>query len=167
LYTFALITVFDELVRKYSAAAKHPLQPIPPDPLLPARPSESDPAAEGYARDHGRILAAYNELIRSYPKNARAHQGRAWILATCPDGKYRDGTSAVTSATQACRLTNWQEVSALSTLAAAYAEVGDFPSAVLWEQKAGELSAASGLGGKRNAERLALYKAGKPFRLAQ
>jgi hypothetical protein len=68
LYTFALITIFDELVYKYSDAAKHPLQPIPPDPLLPARPSESDPAAEGYARDHGRILAAYNELTVPIPK---------------------------------------------------------------------------------------------------
>jgi hypothetical protein len=167
LYRFALITAFDELVRKYAAAAKHPLRPITPDPPLPQSPSDSDPAAKGHARDHGRILAAHDELVRSYPKNALAHEGRAWILATCPNGKYRDGRSAVTSATQACRLTNWREVSALSTLAAAYAEAGDFPSAVQWEQKARELSAGAGLDGKRQAERLALYQAGKPFRLSR
>ena len=165
-YTFALAKAFDERAKKYAEAAKHPLQPVRPDPPLPQKPSDSAPTAEGYSRDHGRILAVYNELVRSYPKDARAHQGRAWILATCPDGKYRDGMSAVKSATQACKLTNWQEVSALSTLAAAYAEAGDFPSAVLWEQKAGELSAAPRLGGKRKAERLALYQAGKPFRLS-
>src|SRR5258708_31219900 len=88
-------------------------------------------------------------------------------LVTYTDGKDRDGMSAVNASTQACNLTNWQEVSAISTLAAAYAEAGDFPSAVLWEQKAGELSAAPSLGGKRKAERLALYQAGKPLCLSQ
>jgi uncharacterized membrane protein len=164
-YMSALVKAFDELVSKYADAAKHPLQAIVPDPPFPERPTDSDLVADDYSRDHGRLLAAYDELIHSYPKSARAHQGRAWILATCPDGKYRDGRSAVASATQACELTNWHEVSALSTLAAAYAEVGNFPSAVLWEQRAGDLSAASGLAGNRKAARLALYQAGKPFHL--
>jgi hypothetical protein len=166
-YTSALIKEFDDLSSKYTDAANHPLQLIPPDPLLPPILSRSFPGAEDYAPDHGQILAAYEELVRSFPKSARAHQGRAWILATCPDGKYRDGRRAVTSATQACELTDWQEVSSLSTLAAAYAEAGDFQNAVMWEQKAGALSASLGLGGKREAARLALYQAGKPFHIAR
>jgi hypothetical protein len=165
LYRFALVTAFDELVHKYAAAARQPLQPIPPDPPLPQKPADFDPTFGDYTHDYGRILAAHDELVRSYPKDARAHECRAWILATCPDENYRDGTSAVASATQACELTTWQRVTALCALAAAYAEAGDFASAVQWENKARELSAAPGWGGKWNAERLALYQAGKPFRL--
>jgi hypothetical protein len=106
-------------------------------------------------------------LVRSYPQDARPHEGRAWFLATCPDQKYRDGTNAVLSATQACKLTNWQKVTALCALAAAHAEAGDFANAVLWEKKARELSSAPGSGGKWNPERLVLYQAGKPFRLSR
>jgi hypothetical protein len=167
LYRFALVTAFDQLVHKYAAAAKQSLQPIPPDPPLPHEPGKSVLTVGVYSRDYGRILGAYDELVRSYPQDARAHEGRAWLLATCPDQKYRDGTNAVLSASQACKLTNWQKVTALCALAAAHAEAGDFANAVLWEKKAKELSSAPGSGGKWNPERLVLYQAGKPFRLSR
>jgi hypothetical protein len=167
LYRFALVKAFDHLVHKYADAARQPLQPIPPDPPLPHEPAGFDRHVGVDHRDYTQLLAAYDELIRFYPHDARAHEGRAWFLATCPIQDYRDGTSAVASATQACKLTNWKKATALCALAAAHAETGDFANAVLWETKARELSAAPGSDGKWNTERLALYQAGKPFRVSR
>ena len=83
--------------------------------------------------------------------------GRAWFRATCPVATYRDGAQAVAAATRACELTGWKEPGLLDTLAAAYAESGDFDSAVKWQAKAIELETDA----KEKAEfgaRLKLYK---------
>ena len=59
----------------------------------------------------------------------------AWLLATAPKAKLRDGKKAVDYAKRACELTDWQDAYCLGTLAAAYAEVGNFDEAVKWERK--------------------------------
>ena len=64
----------------------------------------------------------------------------AWVLATSPDDKLRDGERAVKMATEACELTGYETPHILSTLAAAYAETGDFENANKWSQKAVETS---------------------------
>jgi hypothetical protein len=50
----------------------------------------------------------------------------AWLLATYPDSKSRDGSDAVRLAERACVLTERRIPALLDTLAAAYAEAGDF-----------------------------------------
>lgn len=112
--------------------------------------------------EFAKVVADYKKAIALDPKYVRALNGLAWSLATCPDEVFRDGTKAVEYATRACELTEWRKSFYFDTLAAAYAEVGDFESAVTWQTKS--------LGGARQSQieefrkRLELYKAKKPYR---
>ncbi len=73
------------------------------------------------------------------------------------------GKRAVAAATKACELTEWKAPLMLDTLAAAYAEAGDFERAVKWQTKANELYSDP----KEKTEgerRLKLYQAKQPYR---
>jgi tetratricopeptide (TPR) repeat protein len=62
----------------------------------------------------------------------------AWVLATSPKDDIRDGKRALELGRKACELTDHKEAHILSTLAAAYAETGDFESARKWAAQAVE-----------------------------
>jgi len=114
---------------------------------------------------YDKAIADYGEAIRLDPKFALAYNGRAWLWATCPDEKYRDGKKAVESATRACELTDWKNTLLFDTLAAAYAEAGDFDAAVEWQEKAlGLLTKGNEQYRKDFDARLTLYRAKKPYR---
>jgi len=90
----------------------------------------------------------------------------ALFQATFPSAEFRDGTKAVENATKACVQTNWNNHEYISTLAAAYAETGDFDSAVKWQKKTIDLLTEE-QSSRQRAEyqsRLKLYQAGKPYR---
>jgi tetratricopeptide (TPR) repeat protein len=102
-------------------------------------------------------------------KNPDALNELAWLQATCPVAEVRNGAKAIEYATKACELTKWKTANDVDTLAAAYAEAGDFESAVKWQKEAINL-----LTGKEPAEwrsgfeaRLKLYQSGKPYREGQ
>ncbi len=127
--------------------------------------------AEGYiARANVRLrqerfdecLTDYDEAIKRSVNNASIHNSRAWLLATCVDSRYRDGTRAIADATLACKLSDWKDSNHLDTLAAAYAEAGEFSEAVKWQSKA--LAANVGKNSDGFAIRLELYQGGKPYR---
>jgi tetratricopeptide (TPR) repeat protein len=108
----------------------------------------------------------YRAALVLYPNLLPALTNLAWILATDADEKNRNGEEAVRLAEQADGLTGHQSPSALSTLAAAYAEAGRFNEAVATAQTAQALAQA--VGDREGAEKigrlLELYQSGKPFR---
>ena len=120
-------------------------------------------SAAGAKREYAKADADLCEALRLDPQNPLTCNGRAWSWATCPDGQYRNGRNAVESATKACELTDWNEAGIIDTLAAAYAESGDFLLAVKWQTRAIELETDT-----KNKEeyvaRLKLYQAKKAYR---
>jgi tetratricopeptide (TPR) repeat protein len=102
------------------------------------------------------------EVIRLDPKDVDAHDALAWLLATCPDAKVRDGAKAVELAGAACELTDGKSPRYLATLAAAFAEAGRFDLAVRWQRQALESPAYAREDGAR--QRLQLFEDKKPYR---
>jgi tetratricopeptide (TPR) repeat protein len=101
----------------------------------------------------------------------------AFIRATWPDERYRDGKLAVDHALKACAIraksfkeNECSDAGYLATLAAAYAEVGDFANAVKWGKKALKFAKDGGPEWMRDEsiksakDCLELYQAKKPFR---
>jgi len=113
-------------------------------------------------KEYDKSIADYNEALRLNPADAYNWNARAWFAATCPDAKYRNGKNAVADATKACELTAWKNGGWIDTLAAAYAEAGDFESAVKWQTTSIELADEKSKADLRS--RFELYKAGKPYR---
>ncbi len=89
----------------------------------------------------------------------------AWVLATSPDATLRDGKRAIELATKACDVTEYKRPHILSTLAAAYAETGNFETAIRWSKKAVELG--DKLHDEQLGKELKSYQAGKPWRELQ
>jgi tetratricopeptide (TPR) repeat protein len=111
---------------------------------------------------HAEAIADYERAYKLDPKDSGLLNNFAWVLATSPDDKLRDGKRAVTLATEACRLTDYKLVHILSTLAAAYAEIGDFKTAIQWSEKSVVLA---GNDQKPDLQKeLQSYQAGKPLR---
>lgn len=110
-------------------------------------------------------LADCDHLIRVNPQQAGAFAMSAWIRATCPDARYRDGAKAVEYGINAVELSrNETNPDRPAILAAAYAEAGDFEQARQWQEKAVTRAPESEKDSFRPA--LKLYEAGKPFREA-
>ena len=91
-----------------------------------------------------KAIADFNAAIQLDPEYAAAYNERAWLWATCTDKKFRDAPKAVESARKACVLTSGpKKASYLDTLAAAYAEAGDFAGAVATQAEANNLFAGN------------------------
>ncbi len=115
---------------------------------------------------YDKAIADYTKAIALNPKDGTAHNWAAWLLATCPEASVRDGIRAVQYARQACELTGWKEPDSLDTLAAAYAEKGDYASARKWQHEAiMQISAATESRREAWNGRLELYRRGKPYRI--
>jgi tetratricopeptide (TPR) repeat protein len=109
--------------------------------------------------------ADFRQAIALGSKDAQHFNDLAWLLATCSEERIRNGGEAVRMATQACELTKWASWPLLDTLAAGYAEQGDFKHAVTWAEKA--LALAPREEKKPSKSRLNGYRAGRPHRPAQ
>lgn len=118
------------------------------------------------SRDFAGALNAFADAERLRPDWAEPLNAHAWLLSTSPDDKLRDGTLAIRLATRAVELTSHKQPAILNTLAAAYAETGQFTEAVATANQA--VQTAQQLGQTnlvtKIQQALDLYHAGRPFR---
>ncbi|MDR0326726.1 MAG: tetratricopeptide repeat protein [Planctomycetaceae bacterium] len=84
---------------------------------------------------HSEAIEVLMKLIELAPEDYTSVNNLAWILCTSPIDSVRDGRRAVELAEKAAELSQHKRAFVLSTLAAAYAEVGDFEKAREVSQK--------------------------------
>lgn len=113
--------------------------------------------------DYRRAIEDYRGALANNPKLTLAYNDLAWILATCPEKPLRDGKKAIEYANKACELADWKRADQLDTLAAAYAEAGDFDHAIKTQSEAIRL-AGSPEDEHEFKDRLQLYQRHEPYR---
>jgi tetratricopeptide (TPR) repeat protein len=120
-------------------------------------------------RKMGRTKEAIDSYRRALTLNAdllEALQPLAWVLATGTNAQLRNGGEAVRLAARATELDQGKDPETLDALAAANAELGRFPEAVVTAQKARFV--ARDLGQEALAAQIEarerLYNSGQPFR---
>lgn len=109
-------------------------------------------------------IADYEKALTFDAKDSGVLNNLAWVLCTSPEDNLRNGKRAIELAKQACEVTGYKQAHILSTLAAAYAETGDFDTAIEWSKKSVELGSKQ-LKGQLTKE-LESYQAQKPWREA-
>jgi tetratricopeptide (TPR) repeat protein len=115
-------------------------------------------------------LADFEKAIAVDPKSSSVYQAMAWFHATCPERNFRDGTAALKFAEKSLVVEKKDKFNPMlyDTLAAAYAELGQFKNAIIAQKQAIAL-----LKKEENhvdepeyeiRNRLDLYKKGKVYR---
>jgi len=97
-----------------------------------------------FEQQNEKAASELREAVRRNPDRADFLNNFAWLLATNPDAKSRNGVEAVQLAERACQLTHYQTTAAVNTLAAADAEAGHFEEAITNAQLACSLALKSG-----------------------
>lgn len=111
--------------------------------------------------EYGRMLADLERSLELRP-DVQVSALRAYVLATCPDAKVRDGRRAIAAAEETRRLAAGTMALMVQTcLAVAHAEAGNFAEAVRYQRKVIDLSTDEEKPQQR--DRLRLFESGKPF----
>jgi cytochrome c-type biogenesis protein CcmH/NrfG/thiol-disulfide isomerase/thioredoxin len=111
-------------------------------------------------------LQWYRKALRIRPGWIEVANNLAWMLATGDDPQWRNADEALRLARQACEATGYKNARMLDTLAAAYAEGGQYAEAVKTAQHAVDLAASSGQTDLATElrSRLKQYQSQQPFR---
>ena len=121
--------------------------------------------AYGDKGQYDQAISDFTKALEIEPRNYGAKNGLAWLLATCPDARYREGAEAVELAQEVAEIC--PKAFCFGTLAAAYAEAGKFDDAITAQKKAITLLKKEGDPKNqidRFIERLNSYKDRKPWR---
>jgi tetratricopeptide (TPR) repeat protein len=130
-----------------------------------------------YADSHNWLATAYyqqgnpkqafvhwRQSLQSRPDDPEILREMAWVLATSPEASFRNGAEAVALAVKANQLAKGQDPSILDTLAAAYAEKGEFDWAIRTSREALPLAPGNRLLAEEIQQRIRLYESKQPFR---
>lgn len=104
----------------------------------------------------------FRSAIDGDPKCARAYQRTAWLMATCPEERFRNPQLALDVARKAVELSDEMDFQYHDVLAAALANQGEFAEAMEVLQQAVELAPPEAL--PLLKERMSLYEQKKPYR---
>lgn len=116
---------------------------------------------------HADAVKDYEEALKIDAEDTGVLNNLAWVLATSPDDPVRNAKRSVELGLKACELTKYEKPHILSTLAAAYAEKGDWENAKKWSAKAVELGAKDDDVDQQLKKELEGYKEQKPWREKQ
>ncbi|WP_251358416.1 SEL1-like repeat protein [Kangiella sp. TOML190] len=123
-----------------------------------------------YSGGHAGLKQSCAEALYWYDRAIKngyeySYGNKAWMLATCPDKSLRNGREALQIMNSILKENYKKTAGNLDTLAAAYAEIGDFKNAVEVQE-----TALHKLQGQKNTpryrkfeERLSLYKNSKTW----
>lgn len=118
--------------------------------------------------EYGKGLADLQKAESISPDNPQVINNLAWLLATCPDDSIRNGKRAVELAKKADELSRGAHWPTVGTLAAAYAESGDFEQALVAQKRAVDLASKSQPVDENEVNdlkaRLKLFEEKKPYR---
>jgi tetratricopeptide (TPR) repeat protein len=114
-----------------------------------------------------KAVGVYGDLMQKFPTEAQPFNDCAWLLATGTKDSVRNGQRAVELANQACQLTEYKNAGYLDTLAAAFAEKGEFEKARKWQEEAVKAAGEEPPDVQADIKaRIDLYKQNKPYREA-
>jgi len=108
----------------------------------------------------------YEKALEISPQSVSALTNLAWLLATCSNASFRNGTKAIELAGEADQLSGGTNTFVQRALAAAYAESGQFGKAIEIARAAMQLAQTQGdnsLAGALQQE-IALYELALPYR---
>jgi tetratricopeptide (TPR) repeat protein len=118
-----------------------------------------------FAKGNYRAAASdFEKAARLSPSDYDAAQSLAWFQTTCPEDSLRSGKAALETSLRVCERSRWQDSGAVDTLAAAYAELGDFDRAIKYETQALDMKGVHAFKRKQMQEHLELYRQHKPYR---
>jgi len=108
----------------------------------------------------------YQKALELAPKSISTLTNLAWLLATSQDASLRNGAKAIELATQADGLVGGTNTLVLRTLAAAYAENGEFTNAIGTARSAMQLARMHGEDSLTRDldQQIRLYQLGMPYR---
>jgi len=108
----------------------------------------------------------YEKALEISPQSVSALNNLAWLLATCSNESLRNGVRAIQLARQAGQLSGDANAVVLRTLAAAYAEAGQFGKAIESAQAAMQVARNQGDDSLANElqQEIELYELGLPYR---
>ena len=116
--------------------------------------------------EYERAILLLRQGLSRCPNDRSAANNLAWLLATCPRDDLRRGAEALELAERVCRDPSPPQPAFLDSLAAAYAELGQFDRAAAVVEQAIDLALLrkEDALAERLRQRRELYRQGRPYR---